>query len=115
MQDARLNAVLMSLPLSAEMPADGVDGNVEAETAQHILAYLAAARREMAATTLVEDQELMHTILTHPPTHESASMSSTVPNTLLLAAINYRMERKRLLERAITVLRGYLTVLGVPT
>ena len=31
------------------------------------------------------------------------------------SAINYRMERKRLLERAIAILRGYLTVLGVPT
>ena len=38
------------------------------------------------------------------------TLTATHCNTL-----QYRMERKRLLERAITVLRGYLTVLGVPT
>jgi hypothetical protein len=68
-------------------------------------------RREMASTSLQEDQELMHAMLHQPLDFES----STCVNAQLLSAINYRMERKRLLEKAIAILRGYLAVLGVPT
>jgi hypothetical protein len=40
-QDPRLNAVLLSLPLSPTMPADGCDGDQEVITAQTLLAYMA--------------------------------------------------------------------------
>jgi len=45
--DARLNAVLMSLPLTPGMPPDGVDGDREVLTAQHLLAYMALERQEI--------------------------------------------------------------------
>lgn len=55
-QDARLNAVLLSLPLAPSMPPDGVDGDQEVATAQRLLEYLCAQRRAMSATSLQQDQ-----------------------------------------------------------
>jgi hypothetical protein len=65
----------------------------------------------MACTSLQEDQELMHSLLHQPLEFDSSACA----NAQLLSAINYRMERKRLLEKAIAILRGYLAALGVPT
>ena len=69
----------------------------------------------MASTSLQEDQDLMHSMLHQPGTQPLEFDSSTSVNAQLLSAIKYRMERKRLLEKAIAILRGYLAALGVPT
>ena len=105
-QDARLNSVLLSLPLNPTLPEQGCDGDVEVQTARRLLEYVASARRAMRATSQEQDQSLMHDLLAQPASPRSAQ---------LLSAIHYRLERKRLLEKAIAILRGYLSVLGVAT
>ena len=65
-QDARLNAVLLSLPLAPSMPPDGVDGDQEVATAQRLLEYLCAQRRAMSATSLQQDQVVHSRWSRHP-------------------------------------------------
>ncbi|EKX51418.1 hypothetical protein GUITHDRAFT_102686 [Guillardia theta CCMP2712] len=98
--DPRLNSALMSFPLTIEMPEDGVDGNAEVEKAQKLLDYVTEQRRVMS-TTLEEDLSLV-TDYTRDP-------SSLDPRKV--SAVHYRIERKRLLDKAMGILQGYIDVL----